>query len=785
MIRKTFENRWLSTILFLSILALSGCGNAESKPDGSTPTEEPSNQEDAGQEDAGPDLPDESTPADEDTDAGTTTDTTADAGSGTDQPADAGNPTDDDVPIGTLEFSPATAPQGTGGLNINGVGSIDFVAGESTLLFDPASGAAAFDFQVTGDHHFTFRLEVAAEAPVGFWTITATTGEQTAEGQFEITEKIPFNPMLTFDPATLLRGKTSELRLLAQDLTLVSTLHVSFAKGSEIFVDDLQLSSDTEAVLQLRISVDAPLGQAVATVQNGGSLFYPALTVVAGPQTPLRISEVMPKPNSLPAAYLELINTGDQDIDLTGFGLRVDSGVRLAMPGQTLVPAGRLLLAAGDGVPGGATILAGLSLPTDAGQLTLLSPDDQQLDAALWDLSNPASAAATGVAMERIDPSLAGDQLSSWQPAPALIRAAFQAADWQDDRGSPGRADFQDAAGPALSSDKGSIQALGNPTSLIRHRLTLAPGTWAAVAADLDRVAGYATATLFAVNQADDTALLPHRLAAEYGDAFAVLSHAPDAPAALEAEVRVWADPIELFEPSQYNALLVLPGDLTAAPTQIELLPGETETLIIDLPFAPLEVSGQTLSVTPPIELLAFASDDTGVAMVNADGLITAVATGDTIVTVQFDQPDFARTVEVAVIVGSNAPEGESCADAIDVSAGGLFEDQSNAGAQNDYNATGDNCPYDSSEGDRVYLLHAATETDYQVTVTPVGSSFDPMIYVMTDCSSQDCLAGTVFNGPGEAETIDFTVAAGQSVYLVVDGETWTEGNFSLLVEIL
>ena len=221
MIRKTFENRWLSTILFLSILALSGCGNSGSNPDGSTPTEEPSNQEDAGQEDAG-----------------TTTDTAADAGSGTDQPADAGNPTDDDVPIGTLEFSPATAPQGTGGLNINGVGSIDFVAGESTLLFDPASGAAVFDFKVTGDHHFTFRLEVAAEAPVGFWTITATTGEQTAEGQFEITEKIPFNPMLTFDPATLLRGKTSELRLLAQDLTLVSTLQVSFAKGSEIFVDD-------------------------------------------------------------------------------------------------------------------------------------------------------------------------------------------------------------------------------------------------------------------------------------------------------------------------------------------------------------------------------------------------------------------------------------------------------------------------------------------------------------------------------------------------------------------
>jgi hypothetical protein len=68
--------------------------------------------------------------------------------------------------------------------------------------------------------------------------------------------------------------------------------------------------------------------------------------------------------------------------------------------------------------------------------------------------------------------------------------------------------------------------------------------------------------------------------------------------------------------------------------------------------------------------------------------------------------------------------------------------------------------------------------------VTPLAStpSFDPMLYAVSTCGGTGCLAGTVLNGPGQAEEITFSVDAGQTAWVVVDGELASRGAFDLQV---
>jgi hypothetical protein len=131
--------------------------------------------------------------------------------------------------------------------------------------------------------------------------------------------------------------------------------------------------------------------------------------------------------------------------------------------------------------------------------------------------------------------------------------------------------------------------------------------------------------------------------------------------------------------------------------------------------------------------------------------------------------------------------EADTCATAIDATAGGTWGNQSTSDATDDYDSpvTASNCPSGAVSGkDEVYSLSPAATTTYEVTVTPVGSTFDPFLYVRTDCSQDACLAGTVFNGPGQSETVTFDVQGGQTAFVIVDGELGTEGDYALTVAI-
>lgn len=135
----------------------------------------------------------------------------------------------------------------------------------------------------------------------------------------------------------------------------------------------------------------------------------------------------------------------------------------------------------------------------------------------------------------------------------------------------------------------------------------------------------------------------------------------------------------------------------------------------------------------------------------------------------------------------TSTTSADTCATAIDVTSGGTWNDQSTTGAANDYDSdpSAPGCPSGSASGnDRVYLAAPAAATEYRVTVVPEGS-FDPFIHVRADCSQQACMAGTVLNGAGTQESVTFELQAGETGYIIVDGELFSEGDYTLTVEIL
>ncbi|MDP3151350.1 MAG: hypothetical protein Q8N23_01685 [Archangium sp.] len=131
---------------------------------------------------------------------------------------------------------------------------------------------------------------------------------------------------------------------------------------------------------------------------------------------------------------------------------------------------------------------------------------------------------------------------------------------------------------------------------------------------------------------------------------------------------------------------------------------------------------------------------------------------------------------------------GNTCATAPDVTAGGVFTgttDAADAGITDDYGPSVGSCPSGGAASGRdvAYAITAAVTTSYTVTVTPLTGSFDPLLYAQLSCGTNACIAGTTLNGPGQAETITFSAPAGQTVYVIVDGELASKGPFEISIQ--
>lgn len=131
-------------------------------------------------------------------------------------------------------------------------------------------------------------------------------------------------------------------------------------------------------------------------------------------------------------------------------------------------------------------------------------------------------------------------------------------------------------------------------------------------------------------------------------------------------------------------------------------------------------------------------------------------------------------------------PQGDTCEDAIDVTAGASLTGQTTVGATDNYEASfsGDNCPNARFSGpDRAYVVQPATQTTYTVQVLP-EAGFDPSLYVKLECAQEACVTGTVLNGAGVQESVTFDAPAGVPTFIIVDGEQFSEGMFDLNVTI-
>ncbi len=129
---------------------------------------------------------------------------------------------------------------------------------------------------------------------------------------------------------------------------------------------------------------------------------------------------------------------------------------------------------------------------------------------------------------------------------------------------------------------------------------------------------------------------------------------------------------------------------------------------------------------------------------------------------------------------------GDTCALATDVTAGGVFTGTTDAtGIVDDYGPSVGTCPAggNASGRDVVYALSPATTTSYTVTVRPLNSTFDPLLYAQLACGTNTCLAGTTLNGPGQPESITFSAPGGQTVYVIVDGELVSKGPFEISIQ--
>jgi len=126
-----------------------------------------------------------------------------------------------------------------------------------------------------------------------------------------------------------------------------------------------------------------------------------------------------------------------------------------------------------------------------------------------------------------------------------------------------------------------------------------------------------------------------------------------------------------------------------------------------------------------------------------------------------------------------------------DVTAGGRFLGSTFL-ATDDYSVSGAGCPSGGAASGRdvAWLLAPSVTRTYRVRVTPLERPltdggvirFDPMLYVQAVCGAGQCVAGTIFNGVGEPEEVTFTANAGQTLYVVVDGELESRGDFELEV---
>jgi hypothetical protein len=128
------------------------------------------------------------------------------------------------------------------------------------------------------------------------------------------------------------------------------------------------------------------------------------------------------------------------------------------------------------------------------------------------------------------------------------------------------------------------------------------------------------------------------------------------------------------------------------------------------------------------------------------------------------------------------AAAGEACATATVINPASLpfAEEATTVGALNDVDPGAGGCAAGPGS-DVVYSFTPSATDAYVIGATPLGSTFDLSLYVVTDCSDPagTCLAGVNNRALGKGETLTVVLSAGTRYFIVVDSaQVVGEGAF-------
>ncbi len=222
-------------------------------------------------------------------------------------------------------------------------------------------------------------------------------------------------------------------------------------------------------------------------------------------------------------------------------------------------------------------------------------------------------------------------------------------------------------------------------------------------------------------------------------------------------------------------------------------------------------ISGSDDNNTP--ETLEFVAPSTGVFYVFAD-LDTTSTTGDFVLDVvrkpanacaansrtcldanslQFCDNAGTTLVNVSCLGGCSAgkcgqPRGETCADPIDATGGGLFSIPLDS-YTNDYNLTSTSCVgYDTPGNDVVFKVDLAAGESLDARVTG-PSSENPALYLVKNCggirdqiTDHACVDGT--DVTGAVESLSYVPTGPETVYVVLDSRSTFSDDGTFAVDI-
>ncbi len=138
-----------------------------------------------------------------------------------------------------------------------------------------------------------------------------------------------------------------------------------------------------------------------------------------------------------------------------------------------------------------------------------------------------------------------------------------------------------------------------------------------------------------------------------------------------------------------------------------------------------------------------------------------------------------AYTLDIEV----NTIANDTCATAIDVSAGGSFLGTTICAA-NDYDGVGCN-PYTAAAPDAVYSITVADGDNVDLVYTPLSGQ-DISFYVVGDCGdlAGSCQGGADSGLGGDPEYLNIDFECAGTYYIICDGWSTAEGDFQLDVVV-